>query len=372
MMFNSRDDTLNRLRKLVSRLTGSVDLSELLKILRVSDTEFYDLLLEVEGLYVDLGKKTVYFENNSNSDTTQAIDELLSSYNPSGGKFSDNMTEDDAGKKAKKDDSPVETNDENTKISKLVRGSDRSDATIPTEIRYYNNTPLDRSDHDFLLLLERQLNVENITHIEHEEDCDFGFMMDSGRIITLGVNKMKLMSIPYTIGNLSGLRHLRAEENRLRDLPIDFADLKSLTYLEIRDNDFSEIPALLGQLPELTHLDIANNNLTGLPKNFGDCVALLSLNLFNNQISSLPSSFHFPPNLEYLNLGMNGVRRIPSSIGELRNLRKLILSSNSLTTLPKCLLKLERLEEFYLLNNKFRFFPEIAENIQANGCKVFL
>ena len=118
--------------------------------------------------------------------------------------------------------------------------------------------------------------------------------------------------IPPEIGNLTNLRSLELEHNRLTGpIPPGIGNLTNLPDLDLSFNRLTgPIPPEIGNLTNLTGLDLSRNQLTGIPPEIGNLTNLTgNLDLSLNQLTG----------------------PIPPEIGNLTNLRKLDLSFNRLT-----------------------------------------
>lgn len=109
----------------------------------------------------------------------------------------------------------------------------------------------------------------------------------------------------------------------------------------------TELPESLGQLTQLKRLDIDKNKLTSLPELLGDLKQLQTLYVFNNQLTALPETIGRLSHLRLLDVTGNQLTSLPDSIGDLSNLHTLKLGdgtgSNPLTTLPRSLGQLPNL-----------------------------
>jgi Leucine-rich repeat (LRR) protein len=63
------------------------------------------------------------------------------------------------------------------------------------------------------------------------------------------------------LSNLSNLKELHLENDRLKSLPKQFNKMKSLELLYLNDNNFMELPKQIMQLDHLRFLDFKNNKV---------------------------------------------------------------------------------------------------------------
>jgi Leucine-rich repeat (LRR) protein len=77
------------------------------------------------------------------------------------------------------------------------------------------------------------------------------------------------------------------------------------------------------QLTQLKHLWLQENKLTALPKEIGELVGLETLSLHSNQLTTLPKQIEQLQKLTELDLRNNPLTHLPDSIGELQNLQVL-------------------------------------------------
>ncbi|XP_047270311.1 probable LRR receptor-like serine/threonine-protein kinase At3g47570 [Capsicum annuum] len=143
-------------------------------------------------------------------------------------------------------------------------------------------------------------------------------------------------SVPPCIGNVTSLRNLYLDYNRLDSrLPasigglhdlIEFnissnllsgtirqeiGNLKAVTLVDLSKNNFSgKIPSILGDLDKLINLSMAHNRLDGpIPYSFGKLVALEFLDLcYNNLGGEIPKLLEALVYLKYLNFSFNNLK----------------------------------------------------------------
>jgi internalin A len=71
--------------------------------------------------------------------------------------------------------------------------------------------------------------------------------------------------VPPEIGQLTNLRTLRLDGNRLTSLPPEMTRLTNLQELQLENNQLTALPPEIGRLTRLRSLSLAGNQLTALP-----------------------------------------------------------------------------------------------------------
>ncbi|MFX1258672.1 MAG: leucine-rich repeat domain-containing protein, partial [Promethearchaeota archaeon] len=112
-------------------------------------------------------------------------------------------------------------------------------------------------------------------------------------------------TLPESIGNLSSLKELWLQYNKLTTLPESIGDLKSLKKLNLTDNKLTTLPESIGNLSSLKELLLWNNQLSTLPESIGNLSSLKELLSWNNQLSTLPESISNLKSLNRINLSGN-------------------------------------------------------------------
>ena len=184
-------------------------------------------------------------------------------------------------------------------------------------------------------------------------------------------DKDKLTKIPEEIFELTHLKVLRLNYNRISELPEPLGNLTNLTELDLSRNQLSELPELLGNLTNLTGLYLWDTQLSELPEFLGNLTNLTKLYLSGNQLSELPESFGELTNLIELYLWDNQLSELPESLGNLTNLIELYLWDNQLSELPESLGNLTNLTELYLSRNQLSELPGSLGNL-TNSTKLDL
>ena len=126
----------------------------------------------------------------------------------------------------------------------------------------------------------------------------------------LSVNSNKLVYLPHSISHLKNLRVLDARLNSLTALPDDLENLIKLEVLNVSQNfhHLQTLPYSIGLLLSLAELDISYNRITSLPDSIGCLKRLHKLCVDGNPLSS-PPPFVFEQGVhavrEYLSEKMN-------------------------------------------------------------------
>ncbi|TXJ06963.1 MAG: hypothetical protein E6Q27_02780 [Aeromicrobium sp.] len=143
-----------------------------------------------------------------------------------------------------------------------------------------------------------------------ENHCAWlGVTCTDGRVTVLDVNNRQITTLPASIGNLTLVKKLYADDNFVRSVPASIGRLMNLTELNLGNNQLTSVPSELGNLGSLTRLGLSGNGLTTLPISLGNLTSLVELNLSNNSLAGDVSSWANPlrnvTSLKYLPLGGN-------------------------------------------------------------------
>jgi adenylate cyclase len=218
-------------------------------------------------------------------------------------------------------------------------------------------------------------------------------------LCTLDVSYAKLSTLDnFALSNLTSLRYLRLDHNRIRHIPDQIGDLHSLISLSCSNNQLTALPSSIGFLQKLEVLDAHNNSIQDIPATIWNCASLININFTSNlihtwhepsavtprseslpslrsgSIASIrkgsvagsvrngPSSPSRPPlvySLERLFLGENKFGDEPLGLlGSFTELHHLNLSFNEIQELPPSFFRnLTKLEELYLSGNSLSTIP---------------
>ena len=188
----------------------------------------------------------------------------------------------------------------------------------------------------------------------------YGISLDSnGRINKIALYSDSLRgNIPYSLGNLSGLKYLGLNTNELTgNIPSTLGNLSNVEIFYLYGNQLTgTIPTSLGNLSNVRVLEVGQNKLTGtIPPSLGNLHNVDTLYLWGNQLTgTIPDTLSRLSNLISLSLSQNKLTgSIPSSFGNLSKLTTLVLSQNKLTgTIPTTLANLTSLSILELNSNQ--------------------
>lgn len=168
----------------------------------------------------------------------------------------------------------------------------------------------------------------------------------------LNVSGNRLRDLDHAhLEEITGLKTLRAFNNRLETLPTSFKTFKHLTMLFISNNAFQTFPQIICEITSLTYLDISFNRIQSFPEEIGNLKNLVWLFAIANRLTgSLPASFARLENLQELDIRQNhitsldvlsqlpkleilfvGYNAISIVRSEFKNLRQLKMIKNHLT-----------------------------------------
>ena len=119
-----------------------------------------------------------------------------------------------------------------------------------------------------------------------------------------------------TVGNLTGLKLLSLQNNRLSALPEDIGLLRGLKRLSLRGNKLKEVHAAIGFLSSLEALDLRGNKLTYLPNSIGQLRTLKSLDIADNALMRLELAVCDLVALEKLEVSGNPLQRPPLALAK--------------------------------------------------------
>ncbi|KAI9252732.1 hypothetical protein EDC94DRAFT_662874 [Helicostylum pulchrum] len=124
----------------------------------------------------------------------------------------------------------------------------------------------------------------------------------------LNISGNRLQDLDHAhLHEISGLRTLRAINNRLESIPDSFATcFPYLTTLFISNNSFTKFPIVICEIISLAYLDISFNKIQMFPEEIGQLKNLIGLFAIANRITgSLPASFANLTKLQELDIRQN-------------------------------------------------------------------
>ncbi|QHO26218.1 LRR receptor-like serine/threonine-protein kinase EFR [Arachis hypogaea] len=133
-------------------------------------------------------------------------------------------------------------------------------------------------------------------------------------------NKLISGEVPTCFGNLTSLRKLYLNSNKLSKVPSSLWSLRDIleavTFLDLSKNMISgSIPGAISGLQNLQILNLSQNKLVGgIPDSLGSLISLTDLDLSQNNLFGLiPRSLESLHYLEFINLSHNSLEgEIPS------------------------------------------------------------
>jgi hypothetical protein len=169
--------------------------------------------------------------------------------------------------------------------------------------------------------------------------------------------RIKAMARGKPVGDDDEVQAYRAAEKEIEKARRSGADRLSLSGYEKKEPfKLAALPSSLRQLTQLRELSLDDNRLTTLPDWFGELTQLQSLTLTANLLTVLPDSLRHLRQLHTLHVDANQLTEMPDWLGELK-LIELSLFMNKLTALPNSFSQLSHLKRLSLSVNHFRSFP---------------
>ncbi|GAO17636.1 uncharacterized protein UV8b_08009 [Ustilaginoidea virens] len=173
----------------------------------------------------------------------------------------------------------------------------------------------------------------------------------------LDVHGNGISALPDCMDQLSRLRILNANENKLQSIPFDSLSKLPLTELSVRKNKLSGVlfEPSIEALPLLQLLDASGNQLTHLTAADAkiSLPALHSLCLSVNRLQSLPDMTTWT-SLLTLAVDENHVASIPDNFTTLQKLRHADFASNDIRTIPPEIARMQGLSMLRLTGNPLR------------------
>ncbi|URD73811.1 hypothetical protein MUK42_08863 [Musa troglodytarum] len=167
-------------------------------------------------------------------------------------------------------------------------------------------------------------------------------------LVVLDVHSNQLRALPNSIGCLSKLKALNVSGNLIESLPRTIEDCRALQELIANFNQLTKLPDTMGfELTDLRKLAVNSNKLAFLPYSTSHMTSLRVLDARLNCLRSLPDGLENLIRLEVLNVGQNFhyLQSLPCAIGLLVSLVELDISYNSIGALPSsmgCMAKLRK------------------------------
>ncbi|XP_075043605.1 leucine-rich repeat-containing protein 10B [Mixophyes fleayi] len=179
---------------------------------------------------------------------------------------------------------------------------------------------------------------------------------------TLELSGRKMARLPASVCTLTDrLYKLYLSGTMVSELPDDLYQLSNLRTLALDANRLPELPDAVCSLPHLGRLYLGANRLQGLPPAFARLQTLRTLWIERNFLHHFPSVLLSMPALRCLQMGDNRLKGLPGDIATcMPGLRGLWLYGNRLERVPKVLLRLHGLEILDLDRNKIAIYPDMS------------
>jgi hypothetical protein len=116
----------------------------------------------------------------------------------------------------------------------------------------------------------------------------------------------------------------------LTDIPPELFDLTDLKCVYLNGNKLSKLPSAIAKLSNLEELYIYANKLTTLPESIGALQELTHLDLFDNNLIALPKEISKLDKLRFLDISFNELALLPPELGRLENISTLDFINNPL------------------------------------------
>jgi len=150
----------------------------------------------------------------------------------------------------------------------------------------------------------------------------------------LSLTRLGLTELPKAVCELTHLRELNLQGNKLRSLPQALSQLTNLEKLYLAGNRFTSVPECIRDLKKLNRLGFYRNQLKRLPEWIGELKELRYLGVAKNRLQELPGSVDQLVQLQEFRAFGNDLFALPDSIRALTKLEKLYLGGNERLGLP--------------------------------------
>lgn len=179
------------------------------------------------------------------------------------------------------------------------------------------------------------------------------------------LNGNRLIDLPEWLTELVQLETVEVAFNQLTSLPNCLMQLSQLQILNFSGNWLAVLPDALGQQTQLQELYVVHNQLTELPDSLMQLAELRSLFVAHNQLTKLPDSLERLVNLEWLDISYNNLYELPDNLARLKRLRGLNVSNNQLTMLSVSLSQLDQLERLDVSQNRLTVLPDALGSLAS-------
>uniref|UniRef100_A0A7N6C1C9 PDZ domain-containing protein n=1 Tax=Anabas testudineus TaxID=64144 RepID=A0A7N6C1C9_ANATE len=172
------------------------------------------------------------------------------------------------------------------------------------------------------------------------------------QLVYLDVSKNTLEMVDEQICGCDNLQDLLLSNNALTQLPSSIGSLKKLTALKVDENQLMYLPDSIGGLTSLDELDCSFNEIEALPTSIGQCVSIRTFAADHNFLTYLPPEMGSWKNATVLFLHSNKLESLPEEMGDMENLKVINLSNNTLKNLPYSFTKLNQMTAMWLSENQ--------------------
>ncbi|KTG35754.1 hypothetical protein cypCar_00013780 [Cyprinus carpio] len=180
--------------------------------------------------------------------------------------------------------------------------------------------------------------------------------------LDLGSNEFT--EVPEVLEQLTGIRELWMDGNKLTFLPGMIGTLKQLRYLDVSKNNLEMVDEQISGCENLQDLLLSNNTLTQLPGSIGLSEKTDTLEVDDNQLMYLPDTIGGLTTLDELDCSFNEIEALPSTIGQCVTLRTFAADHNLLTQMPPEMGSLKNVTVLFLHSNKLETLPEEMGDMQ--------
>jgi Leucine-rich repeat (LRR) protein len=210
----------------------------------------------------------------------------------------------------------------------------------------------------------------NVTSLAHLKRFVGGFA---------GQTPSTVIDFPNFVGGMVGLETLVVQYGVSGTIPDSIGELTGLRHLDLSNLRLNgSLPESVGALTNLEYFDISGNpELTGsLPDAFNEMTQLRVLRADHCQLTGLPSSVNQLSNLEYLSLSYNDLSTLPQDMGSLTSLKSLSIKNNRFQgPLPADIGLLVNLEQLSIGYNQFTELIDFSNltqlwRLEANNLSI--
>jgi Leucine-rich repeat (LRR) protein len=171
-----------------------------------------------------------------------------------------------------------------------------------------------------------------------------------------------LFALKSALPNMSQIKEVYLEENRIVYIPRQYSVMTSMTHLNISKNQLSGIPDFIDGWNMMTSCYMQCNNIIEVPNAIGFWTKCTTLFLSRNFISILPDSIRSMEALRSLHLDINRIHSLTPALGFITTLTDLRLNLNQITILPPEMAQLTSLSQLRLDGNSFKSPPPLIVN----------